>query len=196
MHPVLTATLPRSASLLVHPPLPVPLFRQALLPRHRLPAVYEAHRQCPYVPLLRKCLIADPHLRLLSSSFPTLLTPPLGSQQTVSQSSNRLVSMSSHVSLASSSSQRIQRGQLLIMDNNDEKYFVKIKLNSRGGCMPTTDRSKSLLVKNATGHSRQLYLDVSKRAECQSSESLANSANTELFVRSCYTWDSMVHRTG
>ncbi|KAG8965027.1 hypothetical protein FRC05_003502 [Tulasnella sp. 425] len=95
----------------------------------------------------------------LTSSFPTLLTPPLGSQQTVSQSSNRLVSMSSHVSLASSSSQQIQRGQLLIMDNNDEKYFVKIKLNGRGGCMPTTDRSKSLLVKNATGRSRQLYLD-------------------------------------
>lgn len=97
----------------------------------------------------------------LSSS--TLVSPSSGSVRVraPSQSSPRSLMMSSHISLASESSQRLQCGQLMIVENNGRSYYLRIRLSRRGGCKPTSDKSESLRVRNATGTSRRLYLDNS-----------------------------------
>ncbi|KAG8896163.1 hypothetical protein FRC01_011965, partial [Tulasnella sp. 417] len=69
--------------------------------------------------------------------------------------------MSSHVSLASESSLRMQSGQLLIEDNTGRRYYLRIRLGWRGGCKPTSDKSESLRVRDATRASRRFYLDNS-----------------------------------
>ncbi|KAG8909597.1 hypothetical protein FRC01_006844 [Tulasnella sp. 417] len=96
---------------------------------------------------------------LLSPDSSILLSPPSGSVRT--KSSSRSLMMSSHVSLASESSLRMQSGQLLIEDNTGRRYYLRIRLGWRGGCKPTSDKSESLRVRDATRASRRFYLDNS-----------------------------------
>ncbi|KAG8979857.1 hypothetical protein FRB90_007867 [Tulasnella sp. 427] len=83
---------------------------------------------------------------ILSPNASTPLSTPSEHQQTPSQSLRHLRNMSqpSRISIGLESSSRPQCGQLQLVDDNGRRFYVKVGLNGRGGCVATADRSKAL----------------------------------------------------